>query len=224
MKWINAFIYSSGVILLAAALMRFFIAAGSAQALALPEPMLGVSIRLAVTIVGAFELAGALLCLFGNWPGLQIGCLAWFATDFLAYRIGLVSMHCHPQATCLGSLTDPLRLAHGIMGFAIGWMPYYLLLGSYAAAIWYWRDGGISQTTLKMFCPSCGGKIQFSIQNLGRKIPCPLCKTTLTLRAPENLKMSCSFCKDHIEFPAHALGQKIPCPHCNMTVILKEQL
>jgi DNA-directed RNA polymerase subunit RPC12/RpoP len=119
----------------------------------------------------------------------------WYAKD-LAFRRQTQAL----QAGCLAVDTNPKTLTPAMA----------------------WTGGGISQTTQKMFCPSCGGKIKFASQDLGRKIPCPLCKTTLTLRAPENLKMACSFCKDHIEFPAHALGQKIPCPHCNMTVILKE--
>jgi DNA-directed RNA polymerase subunit RPC12/RpoP len=104
-------------------------------------------------------------------------------------------------------------------------MAFYLLLGSCTAVIWLWLGDRMPQmaASLKMFCPSCGGKIQFASQNLGRKIPCPLCRKTLTLRAPENLKMFCFFCKEHIEFPAHALGRKISCPHCKMDITLKEQ-
>jgi DNA-directed RNA polymerase subunit RPC12/RpoP len=73
-----------------------------------------------------------------------------------------------------------------------------------------------------MFCPSCGAHIQFAGQNLDRKIPCPLCRVAITLRAPGNLKMSCSFCHEHIEFPSHALGQRISCPHCKEDITLKE--
>jgi AraC-like DNA-binding protein len=73
-----------------------------------------------------------------------------------------------------------------------------------------------------VFEQPCGGKIQFSSHNLCRKIPCPLCRTALTLRAPENLKISCSFCQEHIEFPPYAIGEKISCPQCAMAVVLKE--
>ena len=187
----------------------------------LPEPLIGIPLRYAVLMVRAFELLVALICLFGKHLLFQIGWLAWLSADFLVYRIGLLWEHRQPQGTCLGTLTDPLHLTRGITGAITGILPYYLLLGSCAAVIWYWREGGI-KTTLKMFCPSCGGKINFAVQNAGRQIPCPLCKKTLTLRAPETLKMSCTFCKDHIEFPSHALGRKIPCPHCGMDVILKE--
>ena len=224
-KWIiKLFVYTAGGILLFAALVRFATAAGDAQSLAIPEPMLGIPLRYSVLLVGGIELAVACVCLFGKQVGLQAVCLAWLSTDFIVYRVALLLMHCHPQGTCLGSLTDPFRLAGGTTGLTIEFMPYYLVLGSYAAATWLFLSGIMSRPPafMKMFCPGCGGKIQFASQNLGRKIPCPLCRKTITLVRPGLLKMSCSFCNDHIEFPPHAIGQKISCPHCNMAGILKE--
>ena len=47
-------------------------------------------------------------------------------------------MHCSPQGTCIGSLTDPLRLSHGLSGYIVQFAPLYLLLGSYAAAVLFW--------------------------------------------------------------------------------------
>jgi hypothetical protein len=224
MKWIRYFILSSGAILLAAALTCFLIAADSAQVMSLPEPVLGIPLRYAVLAVGAFELVVALFCLFGKRVGLQAGWLAWLATNYMVYRIGLFTMHCHPQATCIGSLTDPLHLSLGTMGILIGFLPFYLLLGSYAAVIWLWLEGRRAKAAkfLKMSCPACGVHIRFADQNLGRKIPCPHCQASITLRKPDLLKMACFFCQEHIEFPSHAIGEKMSCPHCNMDITLKE--
>jgi hypothetical protein len=226
MNRIKLFIYVAGGILLVAASIRFVIAAGSAQVLALPEPMLGIPIRYAVLMVGGLELAAALICLFGKQPGLQAAWLAWLATNFVVYRISLLWMNFHPQATCIGSLTDPFHLSHGMTGFVIGIMPLFLLVGGYAAMVWVWLQGRLPQTieSAKMACHACGIHIEFAIQYLGRKIPCPHCQTAITLRRPENLKMSCSFCREHIEFPSHALGQIIPCPHCKMDITLNEPI
>lgn len=224
MKWIRYFILSAGAILLAAALERFVIATGSAPALALPEPMLGIPLRYAVLMVGGLELTVALICLFGKHAGLQIGWLAWMATNYTVYRICLLTMSVHQQATCIGSLTDPLYLTRGVMGFIVGLLPIYLLLGSYSAMIWLWLEGRRAKAAkyFKMSCPGCGIHIRFDDRNLGQKIPCPHCQTAITLRKPENLKMSCFFCQEHIEFPAHAIGQKLKCPHCNKDIGLKE--
>jgi DNA-directed RNA polymerase subunit RPC12/RpoP len=238
MKWIKPFIYSAGGILLAAALIRFVIAAGNAQVLALPEPMLGIPLRYAVLAVGAFELVVALVCLFGKRVGLQIGWLAWLATNFLVFWIGLVWQHCSPQGTCIGSLTDPLRIYHGITGYVLQFLPFGLALGSYAAAVSFWfsadartaRLAGARQIAdrrdataglMKMFCPACGGHVKFAAPNIGQQIPCPHCRVAIKLRQPdENLKMTCVLCGGHVEFPAHAVGQKIPCPHCAKTITL----
>jgi hypothetical protein len=238
MKLLKPFISSAGVILLVAALVRFVIAAGSAQSLALPEPMLGIPLRYAMLMVGAFELVVALICLFGKQIGLQIGWLAWLATNYIVFWIGLLTMHIHPQATYIGSLTDPLRLFHGTTGYVLQFIPFCLVLGSYAAATWFLfsRDARMARQLavrqranqrdtaaglLKMSCPACGGHVQFVSQNVGQQIPCPHCQASITLRKPdENLKMNCVLCGGHIEYPPHAIGQKIPCPHCAKTITL----
>jgi DNA-directed RNA polymerase subunit RPC12/RpoP len=227
-KWIQIFVRSAGAILLVAALGRFLIAVGDAQVLSLPEPMLGIPLRYAVLLIGGFELAVARMCLFGKRIGLQLGWLAWLATNYFVIQLGLMWMGAHPQGTAIGSLTDPLHLSRGLTGIIVGILPAYILLGSCAALAWLWfgdratvaqrREAGFS----KMSCPSCGTHIKFSLINLGQDIPCPQCRSAITLRKPENLKMSCFFCKEHIEFPAHGLGQKLQCPHCKRDITLKE--
>lgn len=222
---IQLFIRSAGVILLAAALDRFLVAAGGASILSLPEGVLGIPLRYATIMAGCFELVVALICLFGRRSGLQLGWLAWAVTNYWIYRIGLLTMQCHQQGTCIGGLTDPLHLNCGAAGFIIGFLPFYLLLGSYAGVIWLWLQEsrmGKFVETLKMSCPACGVHLRFDERNLGQKIPCPHCQKAITLRKPDLLKMACYFCKEHLEFPPHAIGEKMPCPHCKMDITLKE--
>ena len=138
MKWIRFFIPAAGVILLAAASSRFLIAAGDAQVLALSDPMLGIPLRYAVIAVGAFELVVALICLFGRRVALQLDWLALLATSNVLYWIGLLVMRCHPQGTCVGGLTDPLHIHHGITGYFVEFIPFALVLASYAAAVSFW--------------------------------------------------------------------------------------
>jgi len=236
--WIVYFVLSAGFILLAGALNRFLIAAGDAQVLALPDPMLGIPLRYAVLAVGALELVVALICLFGKRVGLQIGWLAWLSTNYVVFWIGLVWQHCPPQGACIGSLTDPLRIYHGTTGYIFEFLPFCLALGSYAAAVSFWLSADARTARLaaarqlvaqrdatagllKMFCPACGGHVKFAAQNVGQQIPCPHCKINITLRKPdEKLKMTCVLCGGHVEFPVHAVGQKISCPHCAKTITL----
>ena len=227
MKWIQIFIRSAGVILMVAALERFLIAVGAAQVLAVPEPMLGLPLRYAVLLVGGFELAAAVICLFGTRVGLQLGGLAWLATNYFVIQFGLIWMGAHPQGTAIGSLTDPLHLSRGLTGIVVQILPAYLLAGSGSALVWLWlgdratdarqREAGFS----KMSCPSCGTHIKFSLVNLGQDMPCPQCRSAITLRKPdEDLKMICRLCGGHIEFPSHSLGRKTTCPHCQKSITL----
>jgi hypothetical protein len=189
-KWLKPFIHSAGGILLAAALLRFVIVAGNAQVLLAPEPLLGIPLRYAVLMVGGFELVVALICLFGRRVGFQIGGLAWLATNFAVFWIGLFWMHCRLQGTCLGSLTDPLHLSRGEAGHIIAFIPLYLLVGSYAALAWFWVDQKTVRLrkpaleSLKISCVSCGGHIEFPANAVGRKIQCPHCAKNITLLSP----------------------------------------
>ena len=243
MKWTRFFILSAGVILLAAALTRFLIVAGNAQVLALPDPMLGIPLRYAMLGVGAFELVVALICLFGRRVGLQLGWLAWLGTNYIVFWIGLIWQHCPPQGTCIGSLTDPLRLYYGTTGYILQFLPFGLALGSYAALVQPWlakrvkaespsvqtvvansdpakTGAAVLVRSLKISCTTCGGHVEFATNLLGETISCPHCRATITLKRADNIKMSCSSCGGHVEFPSHALGEKIPCPHCSTDFIL----
>ena len=228
MKWIRYFILSAGGILLAAALTRFLAAAGQAQVWDLPDPVLGIPLRYAVLLVGTFELIVALICLFGKRVGLQVGWLAWLAINFLVFQIGAFATHCHWQATCIGSLTDPLQLTRGITGIIIGFIPIYLLAGSGTASVWLWAGQRAENRlkeeaqSIKMSCPACGVHIRFESALVGQQIDCPQCRKSVVLRRPENLKMLCFFCHGHIEFPTHAIGEKLKCPHCHSDITLKE--
>jgi predicted RNA-binding Zn-ribbon protein involved in translation (DUF1610 family) len=221
-NWIQSFIKSAGAILLVSALARFLIAASNAPFLFLPDSLLGIPLRYALLAIGGIELFVALVCLFGKYAGIQSAWLAWLATNYVVFQTGLFWMHCHPQATCIGSLTDPLHLSRGITGSVLAFVPVYLVLGSYTAWIWFWLENRRMETAeyFKMSCPSCGIHLRFDTRNLGQEISCPHCHAYITLRKPENLKMACFFCREHIEFPSHAIGQRIPCPHCEKIITL----
>jgi hypothetical protein len=224
-RWIKPFVYSAGAILLAAALIRFLIASGEAPILPLPEPTLGIPLRYAVLLVGGIEAAVALYCLFGRQIALQVGWLAWLAIEYVFYRVLLLVVRGHPQATCIGSLTDPLHISRGTPGLIVTCILLWFLLGSCIASVnLLWLEDRKPQPaeTRKMTCPGCGIHIRFALLNLGQQIPCPHCQKIITLREPDLLKTVCLYCKQHIEFPPHAIGQKIRCPHCKNEMTLKE--
>jgi DNA-directed RNA polymerase subunit RPC12/RpoP len=245
-NWIKPFIYTAGAILLMAALIRFLIAAGNSPVLDLPDPLLGFRLRHAILAVGAFELVVAGICLFGKKTGVQAVWLAWAGTNYVVFQIGLVWMHVHPQATCLGSLTDPLHLSRGMTGNFMAILPVFLALGGYMALAAPWlpkpkvgQASSLSKVStsssqspspalpayvrfLKIVCTTCGGHIEFPSNFFGAQIPCPHCQSVITLQKSANVKMACPACGGHLEFPDHAQGQQIPCPHCQAQITLKK--
>ena len=115
-------------------------------------------------------------------------------------------------------------LSTGLTMTLLGALILFLLIGSSSLLVCLWIGEWKHARAgyLKMFCPGCGGHLEFLPQNLGQTIPCPHCQLSIILRKPDLLKMSCYFCKEHIEFPAHAIGTKMACPHCNNDITLKE--
>jgi hypothetical protein len=225
------FIYTAGGMLLALALVNLLSCIGSAQILHLPDPLLGIPLRMAMLITGGMELAVALICLFGQRQGLQMALIAWLVTNFTVYQIGMLWQGCHRQWGCLGNISATLQIPPNMANAAMISSLTFLLLGAFTTLLWPWfaKYGKamlpcrLASNSYKMSCPGCGIHIRFDGRNLGQTIPCPHCQTVIILRKPDLLIMTCFFCKGHIEFPAHAIGEKIPCPHCKMDITLKEQ-
>ena len=226
---VQIFIRFAGTLLLAISLVNLIQAGTNGQTLSVFDPLLGIPLRFAALTVGGMELLVALVCLFGKRTGLQTALVAWLMTNFAVYRIGLLWQGCHTQWGCLRNPLDGLRLFPSAADLGMYFILAGLLVGGYAAVLWLWlgepvlaRNRKEQVESLKMSCPSCGIHIKFARQDLGRKIACPKCRTTITLRKPNLLKMSCFFCQEHIEFPSHAIGEKMPCPHCKMDITLKD--
>ena len=237
-KIINKFLFSAGVIVLAAACLRSAIlfqdTLASRMLLAAKDTFFGLQVRheLWALMLAELLVAGGLFFLGNTVTRLML--LAWAATNYLLFKFALASENIKLQTSFLGSLSDPFHLTHGITGQVLAIIPYYLLLGAYLSLGWLWlrqvkweRKPRVKVQTgrdgfWKMSCPGCGGHVKFALPNEGQKIPCPHCKKLLTLRREENLKMSCFFCQGHIAFPAYALGTKTHCPHCNKDITLKE--
>jgi hypothetical protein len=212
-------------LLLACALVTFISCASDRQAIQPHEPMFTLQLPTFFRLVGGFELAVALVCLFGKRIPLQLGLILWFAANLLIYRLGLA----------YDGVTGGFNGYSGIISDAFGVSQYsangflkimvlYLLFGGLLFTAWSWWNERQQRLhpVVKMSCPSCGIHIEFASQNIGQKISCPKCQANITMRKPDLLKMTCFFCQEHIEFPPHAIGEKIPCPHCNMDITLKE--
>jgi len=135
------FVISAGLILGLTGLAKLWTAFGNAKLLAIADPIIGIQFRNLMLAVGAMELVIAAVCLFTKANRLATILVAWMATNFLVYRIGLWWMGWKKPCGCLGNLTDALHIPPHTADVAIKVLLAYLLVGSYGLLIWQWRSG-----------------------------------------------------------------------------------
>jgi hypothetical protein len=226
----------AGTLLTATGLCGLVGGISGSQLLLMQDPLFGLPFRTLMLFLGSAQLFLGLLFLFARKRSLASGegeprrhiavgidasliCLAWLSVLFVGYRITLWVMGWHHSC---GFLVEPLGLSLTATDMLFSGSAAVLLIGS-CVSLWIERRMMLRVMSLKISCPSCAIHIRFATQNVGQTVPCPKCKTPITLHKPEEaLKMSCYFCKEHIEFPPHAIGRKIECPHCKQNITLKE--
>jgi DNA-directed RNA polymerase subunit RPC12/RpoP len=225
-RMIRLFTNSAGFLLLASGMAMCISNRANVGFESARDPILGISMTTVFWIIGSVELSVGLFCLFGIQDWLKIALTMWLALNFLSYRIGLVwTVGPGSFNGYWGNLAEAFHITPGTASWILTLLFSYLLIGGSALLAWSRLQKfqvQSKETFFKTACAHCGGHIKFSAQNIGQKIPCPHCHSTITLQTG-NLKMCCVLCGGHIEFPAHALGQKIPCPHCRATITLLNQ-
>jgi hypothetical protein len=183
------------------------------------DPIFGLFFHNLMLLIGGVEIAISFILLFTNRKSLGLGLAAWVSANLLTYRVGLWTMGWRHSS---GFTIEPLGFSLRATDEMTIVFSTLLLIGS-CAVLWAERGRFQSIEFPKMSCPTCGVHIRFAVENLGQDIACPKCRSTVTLRKPEeNLKMSCFFCQEHIEFAPHSIGEKIKCPHCKKDISLKE--
>lgn len=139
-KPINIFLRSASALLVVAAIAKLVSSAGSARIMQNPDPILAIPFRHVFWIVGGIELVIAMVCIFDKRIEIKAGLVAWLATSFLVYRIGLILVGYHKPCSCLGNLTDALHIPPQTADMAMKIILAYLLIGSYASLFWLWRQ------------------------------------------------------------------------------------
>jgi len=128
----TVFIGTAGAVLVATGLAKGFSAIGPARALDTADPLIGISFRQLLLLVGLVELLIAFFCLFTERRRFSVLALAWISTNFLVYRIGLWFIGWHRPCGCMGSLTDLLHISPRVADNIMKAVLAYLLIGSYA--------------------------------------------------------------------------------------------
>lgn len=129
------FLYSAGILLGLVGLAKLFSSAGHIKALEFPDPIFLIPFRYLFLIVGSLEMIVASICFFGKRPLVQSGLVAWLASMFLVYRVGLILLDYHLPCPCLGSLTAILHMPANVADMITKVILGYLLLGSIAILI-----------------------------------------------------------------------------------------
>ncbi|MBP7826871.1 MAG: hypothetical protein KA236_10015 [Verrucomicrobia bacterium] len=104
----NWFVLGAGAVLALTGIAKIWSAFGSVKLLAVADPIAGIPFRWLLLEVGVLELVIAGVCFFNRNRRLATLLVAWLATNFLVYRLGLWWMGWHRPCGCMGSLLSAL--------------------------------------------------------------------------------------------------------------------
>ena len=139
-KYANWFIWTAAAVLTVTGIAKASGAFGSAQVLGTADPLFGLPFRHLMLLVSAVELFIACLCFcVKKRPVLKIALIAWIASSFLVYRLGLWWLDWKHPCSCLGKLTDTLHISPHSADNLIKVLLAYLLIGSYGLLLNQWR-------------------------------------------------------------------------------------
>lgn len=134
------FIGSVSILLGATGIAKIWTAFAHTKVLAEADPITGVSFGHLMLAVGVLELVIASICLFAKSQTLKLGLIAWLATNFVVYRLGLWWIGWKKPCSCLGNLTDALHISPQLADNIMKVILAYLLIGSYGLLFWQCRS------------------------------------------------------------------------------------
>jgi len=105
------FVGGAVVVLAVTGLAKLWSVSAPGKMLLVADPITGLAFGRLLLLVGLAELALAAVCVFGRSPRLKLVLIAWLATNFVVYRLGLWWMGWKKPCGCLGNLTDALHLS-----------------------------------------------------------------------------------------------------------------
>lgn len=132
------FILTAGGVLAVTGAAKIWTGLGDAKFLAVVDPILGLKLGQLLLAVGLAEIAVALVWCFRRRRTLALGLVAWLATNFLFYRVGLWWMDWKRPCNCLGNLTDALHVSPQAADNVMKVVLAYLLVGSLGLLICRW--------------------------------------------------------------------------------------
>lgn len=138
-KLIKSFFTSAACLLLLTAIAKIISSFGSSHILQRTDPIFGISFRILFVFVGLLELLIAFICFLNQSAIFRAALVAWLATAFCFYRLGLLWIGYARPCSCLGNLTDLLPISPQIADALMKCILFYFILGSYSTLFLLWR-------------------------------------------------------------------------------------
>ncbi|MGO8930782.1 MAG: MauE/DoxX family redox-associated membrane protein [Limisphaerales bacterium] len=134
------FLWSVGIILAIIGVSKAFSATGPARSLDTADPLIRLTFRQLLLVIGLVELLIAFFCLFTDRRRFSLLAVAWLSTNFLVYRLGLWFIGWHRPCGCMGNLTDLLHISPRTADNIMKGVLAFLLVGSYGILFSQWRQ------------------------------------------------------------------------------------
>ena len=135
----TAVVTTAGVILGITGFAKAYSVTAEAKALDYPDPLLGLSFRKLMLLVGLAELVIAFLCFSTRNRRLSLAAVAWLASSIFLYRVGLWYIGWHRPCHCMGTLTDALHITPAAADNIMKMMLIYLIASSYSTLFFLQR-------------------------------------------------------------------------------------
>ena len=137
---ISYFINSAGVILAATAIAKLVSSGGNSKFLYSIDPIIPLSVRDLLWVVGLVELGVALILFLNRHTVTKLVLLAWLTASFSVYRSGLLILG-HRHCPCMGSFAESIGLSPGAADVIMLGVLIYLLIGTLLGLYTMSKDG-----------------------------------------------------------------------------------
>lgn len=145
---VRFFVRTAGIVLGITGIGKIWSACGYSKLLTTIDPVLGISFKPLLLFVGSAEIAVAGICFCKSKLGLAVGIIAWVATIFAVYRVGLSWLGWNLPCSCLGSVTAALHIPPQVADNIMKGVLAYLLVGSHGLLLRrVWRTGRAPRVT-----------------------------------------------------------------------------
>jgi hypothetical protein len=129
------FLISAGLLLIVTGGAKLLSILGKGHILDLPDPVFGITFRALFLGAGLLEFVIGLECLRPGNAVWRAGLVAWLASSFVVYRLGLIWVGYHGACPCAGTLTGALHISPHAADTIMKIVLLYLLVGSYGCLL-----------------------------------------------------------------------------------------